>query len=390
MAYAVAAGDTDRAAQIVVRDGFPLYRSGRAATVAKWLARFDDPIVLERYPTVALLGAIVHAVGGHGFQAERWLDAGDRATSAETPAPDGSVSLRAWVAAVSPFLCRNGVTRMREDAELAVAELGPLSPLRAPAMMFLALAHWLEGADDAPALLQEAGEASSLAGATFAGVLAFGQHALLALARDDLAGADASIARARLLVGDTPADEYMPMALLHVASVHRALHTGDTQAASAELVRAHRLRPYLTSAIPHLSLKVLIEMAKAHLELGDAAAARAVLVDATDVLRHRPDLGILGAELEGVRARASAPPAVEGWDSSLTSAELRLLPLLSSHLTFREIGARLFISRNTVKTQAISIYRKLGVTSRSDAVSRAAELGLLESVVDGRGRPFVR
>jgi LuxR family transcriptional regulator, maltose regulon positive regulatory protein len=63
--------------------------------------------------------------------------------------------------------------------------------------------------------------------------------------------------------------------------------------------------------------------------------------------------------------------------SSLSAAELRLLPLLATHLSFREIGQRLFVTQNTVKTQAISIYRKLGVSSRSDAVQHAQQLGLL-------------
>ena len=61
----------------------------------------------------------------------------------------------------------------------------------------------------------------------------------------------------------------------------------------------------------------------------------------------------------------------------LTKAELRLLPLLATHLTFPEIGDRLFISRHTVKTQAMAIYRKLGSSSRSEAVARAQETGLL-------------
>ena len=65
-------------------------------------------------------------------------------------------------------------------------------------------------------------------------------------------------------------------------------------------------------------------------------------------------------------------------ESGLTAAELRLLPLLPTHLTFRAIGERLFVSRNTVKTQAISLYRKLGVTSRSEAIEKASRLGLLE------------
>jgi LuxR family transcriptional regulator, maltose regulon positive regulatory protein len=63
---------------------------------------------------------------------------------------------------------------------------------------------------------------------------------------------------------------------------------------------------------------------------------------------------------------------------SLTAAELRVLPLLATHLSFPEIGAELFLSPNTVKSQAISVYRKLGVSSRSQAVAKSRELALLE------------
>ena len=71
----------------------------------------------------------------------------------------------------------------------------------------------------------------------------------------------------------------------------------------------------------------------------------------------------------------------EGNARPLTAAELRLLPLLSTHLSFREIAERLFVSRNTVKTQAISIYRKLDAASRSEAVERAVALGLVDTTV---------
>ena len=70
--------------------------------------------------------------------------------------------------------------------------------------------------------------------------------------------------------------------------------------------------------------------------------------------------------------RAEAPGA-----STLTAAELRVIPYLGTHLSFREIGERLFISHHTVKSHAIAIYRKLNVTSRNSAVERAREFGLL-------------
>ena len=63
--------------------------------------------------------------------------------------------------------------------------------------------------------------------------------------------------------------------------------------------------------------------------------------------------------------------------SALTAAELRLLPMLASHLSFPQIGAQLFLSRHTVKSEAISIYRKLRVSSRAQAVVRSREVGLL-------------
>jgi LuxR family maltose regulon positive regulatory protein len=84
-------------------------------------------------------------------------------------------------------------------------------------------------------------------------------------------------------------------------------------------------------------------------------------------------------ELEALASQVCRAPEVEAHDTppALTAAERRLLPLLATHLSFPEIGERLFLSRHTVKTQAISTYRKLGVSSRSGAVGAAAALGLL-------------
>jgi LuxR family maltose regulon positive regulatory protein len=75
---------------------------------------------------------------------------------------------------------------------------------------------------------------------------------------------------------------------------------------------------------------------------------------------------------------SAATTALAG-PAALTMAELRILRFLPTHLSFREIGARLHVSTNTVKTQAHAVYRKLDVSSRSEAVSRAAEIGLLDS-----------
>jgi LuxR family maltose regulon positive regulatory protein len=98
-----------------------------------------------------------------------------------------------------------------------------------------------------------------------------------------------------------------------------------------------------------------------------------------ELLRRRPGLGTLTGEAHVLRARLSEErgPSASG-ASSLTAAELRLLPLLSTHLSFPEIAGELFLSPHTIKSQAVSIYRKLGAFSRSQAVARSRELGLLE------------
>jgi len=79
------------------------------------------------------------------------------------------------------------------------------------------------------------------------------------------------------------------------------------------------------------------------------------------------------------RDRGSGVPGA----SALTTAELRLLPLLSTHLSFPQIAGEMFLSPYTIKSQAMSIYRKLGASSRSQAVARSLELGLLEGWLSG-------
>ena len=111
---------------------------------------------------------------------------------------------------------------------------------------------------------------------------------------------------------------------------------------------------------------------------GDQASPRHLLREIDDILLHRPALGTLVDEISdfrGIVTSSTQRSATGG--SPLSPAELRLLPYLQTHLTFSEIGERLFISRNTVSTEVASIYRKLGVSSRRDAVQHATVIGLL-------------
>ena len=168
------------------------------------------------------------------------------------------------------------------------------------------------------------------------------------------------------------------------------LQRGDPEQGRQLVARAARLRPLLTYALPVVSARALLEMARAYIALADPGGARAVLRQANDIFQQRPALGNLPQQADELRAKVETIRAEGLGASSLTTAELRLLPLLPTHLSFREIGERLYVSRHTVKTQAISIYRKLGVSSRSEAIDRMHELGLLEHDLRAAATSVVR
>jgi LuxR family maltose regulon positive regulatory protein len=113
---------------------------------------------------------------------------------------------------------------------------------------------------------------------------------------------------------------------------------------------------------------------------GAHAEARALAREARRVVDQCRDAGIVGDLLERVeRAVQLSAPAVAPLpvDGELSERELVVLRLLASDLSQREIGSELYISLNTVKGHTRSIFRKLGVSSRADAVARGRELSLL-------------
>ena len=168
-------------------------------------------------------------------------------------------------------------------------------------------------------------------------------------------------------------------ASLCAVQARAALHRGDVTAARQELLTAQRLRPSLTYASRCIAVQTRIELARVRLALGDLAGARTLLREIDQLLMRHADLGTLAGEAEALRAQLAQErrSGVPG-PSALTVAELRVLPLLATHLSFPEIAAELTLSPHTIKSQMKSIYRKLGASSRHEAVTRARELGLLE------------
>jgi LuxR family maltose regulon positive regulatory protein len=266
---------------------------------------------------------------------------------------------------------------MRLDARQALEGLGPTSPYRATMMHTEGLSFLLEGdLDRADAIFAHAIDVAEDSGAAPLTALLLAERFLVAADREDWKTAHRMVERAVGIVERNHFDGYWTSALVFACAARAAAHRGDLHAARAHVRRAAALRPLLTYALPVVSAQSLLEMARAYLALVDPSGARAALQQFRQIQQQRPQLGELSAVADELGDRMSDITASRATGaSSLTTAELRLLPLLPTHLTFPEIGAHLHVSRHTVKSQAMSVYRKLGVSSRSEAVSRMTELG---------------
>jgi LuxR family transcriptional regulator, maltose regulon positive regulatory protein len=375
--HAAAAGDMDHVAGLVGGMALSECDAGRVAAVEGWLGLFHDA-ELDRYPAVAAACAWVCALRGRVTVAERRLAAAERGIAVEPP-PLGAEAARPLIALVRAALCRDGVERMREDAEAAVAGLPVGDALHAQALVLLGVAFKLLGTvDAADETLESAAEEAAASGATATLIAALTERALVAVVRDDGDVAERLALEARVIGSHAAPPETAFGALAAAVSARFLLRHGHWDEARAELATAERLRPTVTRAIPWLGVQTLRELARARLALRDTDGARAIASEAAAILSRRPDLGVVGPHVGALRAELDDQRnGRAGRESRLTSAELSLVPLLATHLTFREIGERRYVSRNTVKTQAISIYRKLGVSSRTDAIAEATRLGLL-------------
>ena len=373
--HAQAAGDYDRVARLILELQQPVWASGRVETVLRWMDWLRDIPSAEYYGAIAVHGSLIFALLGQPAEAERWAAAAERASPGGV-LPDGS-TMEATLAYLRAILCRTGIGEMRRDARIAWEGLSPASPYRATMLYTEGISYLLEGdlARAEPILARALDLATQAGSLPLAGMI-LAEQCGVAAERDDWPEVTTLARRAATIVETGHFGDYWTSALVYAWASRASAYQGDVGQARFYLGRASRLRPLLTYALPVVSVQALLEMTRSYITLADPEGAAAVLAQVHDILQQRPDLGVLpelAGQLQASLATANAR-AVSA--SSLTAAELRLLPLLATHLSYQEIGERLFVSKNTVKTQAYSAYRKLRVSSRSEAVVRTRELGL--------------
>ena len=369
--YAIAAGDAGRAVRLVVEVALPTYSAGGLATLQRWFDWLESVGAADRYAAVPLLGAWVHALGGHPAAAERWTEAVERWPDGGADQTDGPLAL------LKAALCRHGVKQMRADARAAFGLAPTGSELLAAAQLLVAIADLLAGdLDSADHGLAVAAQVGEELGADVA-LVALAERSILAMGRGDWQQAELLAERARSAAREEWLEQYVSSALLHVVLARLAIHHGDVPQARSALACAEGLRPKLTYALPHLAVQVRLELARCYLALTDLSAAKTAMWEVDSLLWQRPDLGALRDQAEELRTQLGAMRKGPMGGSSLTPAEVRLLRLLGTHYSFREIGGQLYLSQHTVKSQAMSIYRKFGVSSRGEAIQYARDLGLL-------------
>jgi LuxR family maltose regulon positive regulatory protein len=371
--HALQGGDIDAAADLVTTGFLRALYGGHADKLDRWLRGIDDA-ALSRHPPLAVLGAWNHLLNGRAEAAEHLADVAERSTFSGDPG-DGSASFESSRAILRAVMARRGPEDMLANASFAVSAEGPGSPWRTNAILMLGSAHLLLG-DDVAA---DAAFADSVAAGAMAGAMvAWANRASLAVARGDWGAAEQFARESHGVLARAHLGNLSASLMTYAVAARVAVHRGAPARAREELVRAQLVSPLATYAQPSFAVGALLELARAYLAIADPAGARNVVSQAEAIARRRPALGTLNASLAEMRERLRDASTTLAGSSALSTAELRLLPLLSTPLTFKEVGDRMFLSRHTVKTQAISIYGKLGASSRSEAVQRAIEIGLLE------------
>jgi LuxR family maltose regulon positive regulatory protein len=373
--HAFAAGEHRRVAEILAAEHLALLRTGQSATLLHWCGALPDELLLE-FPDLPAAAAIATGLAGRsGLERRRFVAMAERARD-ERP--------EQWDPYHEAALGIAKTTRVEHDLGEAI-ELGRravevarsgVAEAAVPALANLAFLLFLDGdLTEARALTEETLERPEVTARPHGFVYALATRSLIEAETGEPSSAEEEARRA---IAEAEAAGVAGVASGGVARVALAVALaaqGRLSEAEREALLGEGLRRNPEPEATHLHALLVLASIRARRgrltrAAADVAAVRRGLARLSDAGR----LPELADAIDGIIGAADTTPV----DGVPSAAELGVLQLLATDLTQREIGAKLFLSVNTVKTHTRSLYRKLGASSREEAVNRAAALGLLD------------
>jgi LuxR family maltose regulon positive regulatory protein len=372
VSHALDAGDTERAARLIAGHYVTRIEWGRAATVEGWLQRMGEQAVEADARLGVVKAWTLHFLGRHD-EAARALAAAKRA-STDAALPDGAMSLEVTTAFMGAAFSSGDVTRMLAGAELAFegeADRETDWRMRVHVLRGMALVRAGRFAEADPYLAK--GEDLAGEGQLHMGEIA--ARALRARVALEMGHPDRALkqARAAVVFARGTAMEGT-LAGVYATTVLAGTLVFMGRPAEAEGILGVHVEEVRALHEPFLLAEYLLVLARTHQALGRTAVAGRYFDEAVDLIDAMPDPGDL-RRMVGETRRASIRRASR-FGEELTEREVEVLRLLAAGLTAREVAERLFVTFNTVHSHVRTIYRKLGIGSRSEAVARARELGV--------------
>jgi LuxR family maltose regulon positive regulatory protein len=376
--HAMEADDHKRAADLICANWLEYMLGGWLETLGEWINRIPIDAMLA-YPPVLVASTWISAFSGDVKATHRFAAAA-RVASFDGPMPDGSASYTSAVAILRAGIGHDGMEDAQRHAELAYRIELPGSPWRQLAAALAGVNRFGLGRyEDARVALTEA--AQTPAGEAGTATYARGQLALLEMAYGnwEKGSHQADIACAQIEASEL--GSLLSSGAAQVAAAVAAAHFGNHSLAIQRLRSLAPIQRVLSDAIPFDAFQINLIAAETYLMLGDYRSASVHAHTASLGLEAFGDAGLFEARLRNLQtALASSDEPVDAsyaGPEPLTDRELQILALLQSDLSLRDIGSELFVSRNTAKSHVASVYRKLGVTSRTTAIARARQLELI-------------
>lgn len=377
--HLLAAGDIARSADLIAADWVDEFNGGGISTISGYLDLLPEETVRQD-PRLSVARAWIVLSVGQLDDAAEWIEAAETRSTADTAEGRAISAQLVVLRAIHSFKTADVAAALETARRAITLDLGeaPLAQTRAYCIYGAAL-YFSGDTPEAQATFRRAVGLAEKVGDRRARSYALGYLALISAERGQLADAERQIREASGSPRDLADAEHLVDVMVSLATAELLAKSGDAPAAVAAADMA---------VMSARQGGAILEVAKAQLvkaeifeQLGDRQAAKASLEEVGTLVRGCADAGIAptmlasAARNAGLAADSRNESFVVG--EELTPKELEVLRLLATRLSRREIGERLYVSLNTVKTHQRAIYRKLGVEHRGAAVSRARELGLL-------------